>query len=126
MNVNANDRIIYIRELIHNLVDCAEDNLILSGLDDATLEPVCDILGSLVSAVDAELRDAGLLTVQPNPEFEGLSDGPVWQVCHQRHYSNGQPVYIDDGYSSRLNPPGQDDDDADNPVWDACIEGGDY
>lgn len=35
MNVTANDRIIYIRELVHNLVDCAQDNLMLSGLDDA-------------------------------------------------------------------------------------------
>lgn len=97
MNVTANDRIIYIRELVHNLVDCAQDNLMLSGLDDAALEPVCDILDGLTSAVDNEALSVGLLSAQPNPLFNELPYAPVLQVCHRKFYSNGTPVMGNDG-----------------------------
>lgn len=106
MSVTTNDRIIYIRELVHNLVDCAQDNLMLNGLDDAALEPVCDILDSLTSAVDDEALSAGLLSAQPNPLFNELPYAPVLQLCRRKFYSNGIPVMgTDDRGSVRLNHP---------------------
>lgn len=97
MNVTVEDRIIYIRELVHNLVDCAQDTLSANGVDDAALEPVDDILSSLAHAVDNELLSAGLLRAQPNPRFNELPYVPVLQMCRREFYSNGTPVMSDDG-----------------------------
>lgn len=97
MSATVEDRIIYIRELVHNLIDCAQDTLSANGVEDAALEPVDDILSSLARAVDDEALSAGLLSAQPNPLFNELPYAPVLQLCRRKSYSNGTPVMGNDG-----------------------------
>lgn len=108
MSATVEDRLIYIRELVHILTDCAQDALINSGMDDAALEPVCDILDGLTSTVDSETHAAGMLTAETNPLFNGTAYAQSQQLCRREFYSNGAPVYVDDGRYERLNRPGGD------------------
>lgn len=73
MRATNNDRLIYIRELVQNLTDCAVDTLAGYEVEETICEEIAEILYALSEDVDGEVSASGL--------------------SRRVFYSHGMPVY---------------------------------
>lgn len=96
MSATAEDRLIYIRELVQNLTDCAMDSLAGAEVEESVCEEIGEILYALSEDVDGELSASGLSRRQfyshGMPIYERKEDG--WWLNHpERGHGTGRPSF---------------------------------
>lgn len=97
------DELIYLRELVHDLTDCAEDTLLANTNDWELAEHIGDVLRALREQVDSRLVNMRLLEERTltAPTGEVYTTTPGRRV----YYSTGIPVYSREDGCSWLNKP---------------------
>lgn len=96
MSVTNNDRLIYIRELVQNLTDCAMDTLAGYEVEETICEEIAEILHALSEDVDGEVSASGLSRREfyshGMPVYERKEGG--WWLNHpERGHSTGQASF---------------------------------
>lgn len=96
MSATVEDRLIYIRELVQNLTDCAMDSLAGAEVEESVCEEIGEILYALSEDVDGELSASGL----SRREFysHGMAvyerkEGGWWLNHPERGHSTGRPSF---------------------------------
>lgn len=96
MSATAEDRLIYIRELVQNLTDCAMDSLAGAEVEESVCEEIGEILYALSEDVDGEVSASGLSRREfyshGMPVYERKEVG--WWLNHpERGHSTGRPSF---------------------------------